>query len=1054
MSNYLDTNKSIIISSPAGSGKTQKLAGRYIALLRSGVDLERILAITFTDKAATEMKQRILKILKEEDTAMFHSVLEKMPLMRVTTIHSFCGTLLRRFSFEASIDPNYRVEDAIYSDMMWEDMLYEVLMEAAKGAEGHDLVLQALGEKGFRGLDYLKNTADYLYGKNPFSLKARTFTPLKRTPDEVISELRDWDGVDNTLEGYRELFEHSPAEHILAFEEYFLTGTKTPRKRPVPALKHIPGFQEWALRMFMYWKDRKAEMHAHRTERVRAIYQSCLQKYTEIKNARGCLDFSDLEYLAYRMVTENPEWANILYAFDEKTDHILVDEFQDTNTFQWEIINSLTEEWRSGMGAKREEGIQPTVFFVGDEKQSIYFFRGANVEIFQRAKHKLQDWLNEEFVYEEVKENYRSRPAIIEFTNHVFSRIMQPGNRNFPWVTKYTEFHPYRGGAPESGRVEIVLLDDEEGTTLEGKQNEAHVLALRIKSLAGSYGITGRSAEKQRTCTYADMAILLRKRTHLAIYEEALRSHGIPFVAVKGVGFHQEPEVSMLRALVFFLSNPGDDYSLYILLKSPLFQTGESSIIRLFHMKGSSLFSKLKIKAGPEKALSESEAVKNPCLFSEPQETGPLGKTASLLSECMKRLPYTPLTELLEDVLVKTGAWEHFHEPQRKANIKKFIRLIEDLESKGKSLLKIREFLEKTLNKTQEAKANVNTEGMDAVKIMTLHASKGLEFPMVFVPGINDPFILKTGENLVYEQDGSFYFKSIPESSIRKQDEDYLIQLAKEEEEQKRLFYVAATRAEEALFLIGHWGGGGNSFLEFLKLGIGLERKNGTYRTEADIPGLSIVTADDIKTTSERAEKHAPVTVRQPQLTATPVRAFKQAPLIAVTETVDIRRRHGNDWTVLGDVIHRILEAISKGELKEENIRARAGSLLKVKGILNEGLKEKTEIIEHDIASLKAGGIWDEIILPRKDSFTELPFIYDADDRVYSGRIDRVIKHNDSYHVYDYKTFPVKDKEMEYLLREYAPQLNIYKKAVVSLFSAKDVKSFIVFTHTGVIMEI
>ena len=89
------------------------------------------------------------------------------------------------------------------------------------------------------------------------------------------------------------------------------------------------------------------------------------------------------------MLTENPEWANILYAFDEKTDHILVDEFQDTNSFQWNIINSLTEEWKSGMGAKRDEGIKPTVFFVGDEKQSIYYFRGANVEIFSNARQNM-----------------------------------------------------------------------------------------------------------------------------------------------------------------------------------------------------------------------------------------------------------------------------------------------------------------------------------------------------------------------------------------------------------------------------------------------------------------------------------------------------------------------------------------------------------------------------------------------------------------------------------------------------------------------------------------
>ena len=127
---YLNTNKSVMISSPAGSGKTEKLARRYIALLQSGVDVDRVLAITFTDKAAAEMKQRILRILRDEDDKLFRCLLDKMPLMRVTTIHSFCGTLLRRFSFDAGIDPKYGIADEMDAGMEWEEILYDVMMDA------------------------------------------------------------------------------------------------------------------------------------------------------------------------------------------------------------------------------------------------------------------------------------------------------------------------------------------------------------------------------------------------------------------------------------------------------------------------------------------------------------------------------------------------------------------------------------------------------------------------------------------------------------------------------------------------------------------------------------------------------------------------------------------------------------------------------------------------------------------------------------------------------------------------------------------------------------
>ncbi|HDH05913.1 MAG TPA: hypothetical protein ENH01_09425 [Nitrospirae bacterium] len=1044
MNNYLDTDKSVIISSPAGSGKTEKLARRYIALLQKGVDVERILAITFTDKAAAEMKQRILRILGDEDKGLFLKLLEKMPLMRVSTIHSFCGTLLRRFSFEASIDPNYMVEDAIDSDMIWEEILYEVLMDAGRGSKGHEILLQTLSEKGFRGLNYLRNTVDYLFRKRPFSIEAQPF-PHTSGAGSLMEELRSWQGVNDLIEDYEDFFREGSFEEKKRWEKYFLTEKKEPRKRPVPLLKNIPGYRDWAFRMHVLWKDKLIQEHVKRTGRIMDIYRKCIAGYTDIKRAKGMLDFSDLEYLAYKMLTENPEWANILYAFDEKTDHILVDEFQDTNTFQWAIINKLTEEWRSGLGPKREEGIRPTMFFVGDEKQSIYYFRGANVEIFRRAKEKLETWLGDEFYYEEIKENYRSSPAIIEFTNRVFSKIMHAGEESPSWITRYSPFSAYRTGIPDAGRVELILLDDESRNMQESKQKEADVLAQRIRGLAGDFRITDRNTQQQRPCKYMDMAVLLRKRTHLKKYEEALRQYGIPFVAVKGIGFYQEPEVAMLRAFIFFLSNPGDDYSLYILLKSPLFHMQESGIIRLINSEGDSLFEKMR-----DRCSTDATPPVTPSLV----RGGAGGNPVQLLQDWLSQLPYTPVSVLIEQALTGTKAWRYFHEAQRKANIKKFIRIMEDLEANGKSILRIRDFLERTCNKNEEPKANVNTEGMDAVKIMTIHAAKGLEFPVVFVPGIEEPFSFKTGENLVYEKDGKFFFKSEPEPSIRKQDEDFLIHQAKEEEEQKRLFYVAVTRAEEALFLISRWSGRDRSFLSFLRQGLGLEKQDASYGIESDVPGFKILRREDVKMRFEHAPKHEADKKPLHPVQVTPMTIKKQALWKTVTETVDIKRRHGKDWVILGDIMHRIFEGVSKGILQDSDIRPKAGKLLESGGILKEQGEEKILMIERDIAALKSKGIWQDIIAPKKDSFSELPFIYEENNVVYTGRIDRIITGGDIYGIYDYKTFPVREKDIEYLLKGYSGQLNIYKRAVKKLFNPKQVKAFILFTHTGDIREV
>ncbi|GBE05256.1 ATP-dependent helicase/nuclease subunit A [bacterium BMS3Abin10] len=1064
MNKYLDINKSVMISSPAGSGKTEKLARRYIALLRSGVDVERILAITFTDKAAAEMKQRILRILRQEDKELFGKLLEKMSLMRVSTIHSFCGTLLRRFSFETSLDPNYRIEDAIDSRIAWDRILYEVLMEvgttrsrAGKGKAGNELLFQSLSENGFKGLDRLKTTINYLFEKNPFSLEAGLPGPSLAS-EMFAKELADWSGAAAAIENYAELFRDDGFTGLVAAEKHFLTKSGEPRKRAPAYAKGIVDYQGWASTMFKYWSEKSKEEFRKRAERLKAVFNKCFEKYSDKKALRGLLDFSDLEYMTFRLLTEDQEWSNILYAFDEKTDHILVDEFQDTNNFQWGIIDKLTEEWRSGLGAKREEGKVPTIFLVGDEKQSIYFFRGANVEIFNRAKIKLEEWLKREFYYEEVTENFRSLPAIIDLTNALFSKIMrtvepdEAGGEGMPsWMTRYSAFKACRTDTKDAGKVEIILLDDDEATTAETRQKEADVIAKRIQGLIDDYRITEKAETPagSRPCRYMDIALLLRKRTHLKKYEQAFRRYNIPFVAVKGIGFYQEPEVAILRALTYFLSNPYDDYSLYILLKSPFFSIDEGSIVKAVNSEGDCLFSKWrKTRDGSEK----------------------------LLDEWLLKIQQVPLSELIEEALSRTKAWEFFHEAQQRANVKKFIKLVEDLEADGKSLLKIRDFLERTEERADEPKANVNTEGMDAVRIMTIHGAKGLEFPVVFVPGIDEGFFTKAGDSLIYDTEGKLFFKYVPQSAVRRMDEDFILHSRKENEEQKRLFYVAVTRAEQAFFLTGRWSENNNSFLGFLKQGLGLNRvepgaqstehrdrktenrkqktkKGPQWGTSVQLEGLSVISEQEIKALYKKRPR--PKTSKAPSAPEKFIPIRVEKPLIwnAVTETIDIRRQHGKDWAVLGDVIHRLFEDISNGVITEGDMRARAQKLLMTKGIVNKQNERLLSVIGEDVSLLQEKGIWQDVIMPRDNSFSELPFVLGSGDTVYTGRIDRVINEDGVFKVYDYKTFPVDKKEMSYLLKGYASQLRIYKEAVKNLFNAEDVRSYIIFTHTGEIKE-
>ncbi|MBI4710714.1 MAG: PD-(D/E)XK nuclease family protein, partial [Nitrospirae bacterium] len=297
------------------------------------------------------------------------------------------------------------------------------------------------------------------------------------------------------------------------------------------------------------------------------------------------------------------------------------------------------------------------------------------------------------------------------------------------------------------------------------------------------------------------------------------------------------------------------------------------------------------------------------------------------------------------------------------------------------------------------------------------------------------------------------------ESAIRKQDADFTEHLEKELEEQKRLFYVAVTRAEDALFLTGRWNEtGSRSFLMFLKQGLGLNRDKDSYQMHTQIEGLSILSEKDVETLYRKA----PVTgikgaySKKYHLPSPETRFLPpSSEWRTVSKDVKIKRRHGKDWLTLGNLIHRLIEGVSKGLFTESEIRRIAKQLLMPDVILKEHQENLLSIIEGDMALLKQKGIWQEVIMPQKNSFAELPFVFEVSPNyIYSGRIDRIIVKNGCYNVYDYKTFPVKENEIDYLLKEYSFQLGIYKKAVENIFNAEKVKAFIVFTHIGEVREV
>jgi ATP-dependent helicase/nuclease subunit A len=931
MEKYLDITKSVIISSPAGSGKTEKLARRYVSLLLSGSRIEDILAITFTEKAAAEMKKRILNILEAEHHGLFFQIREKMPFMRISTIHSFCLKLLKRFSIELGLDPALDVMDEFNASTMWTESIYETLMEESGNPDLFFSMIVARGIKGWNSLF------------------------------KIINDLHSM----------------RPHPEVMIREGYPVSGEE---------------------------------------QKILALYARCLERYTIKKREKHLIDFNDIEILAYDALVRNPEWQNILYSFDEHTDHILVDEFQDTSSLQWKIIDKLTEEWRSGIGAKRDRGEIPTIFLVGDDKQSIYLFRGANAGIFQEAKTKLTEWLAEEFYFEAMKENYRSLPEIVNFVNSLFSRLMPPGLIE-QWRTTYSPFEATRAG---NGQVELILLKGEESIR-KNRELEASVLARRISSLNTAHEVW--DGDSKRKCRYADMAVLLRKRTHLTVYEEALRRHGIPFIVVKGIGFYDEPEVALLRELLFFLIDPYDDHSLFCLLRSPLFGIDYGSFIRLADKGTDPLY----IRLGMVRNRRIAEA----------QRT---------ISTCLERSKSDPFSCILEDVLSETGGWRYFAEPQRHANVKKFIALIGQYEAQGLCGLDIRDKLIQSKTR-EESKAHINSEGMNAIQVMTIHAAKGLQFPMVFLPGLDEETVPKSS-SVVIDEGGDRISLSYEEDSARRK-ENHLFRMRKEREleEEKRLFYVAATRAQDFLCMLAAPKEGKHhaSRLKYI-----------TDNLDCLQP-LRILTEPDIDTavrpfhppvekfSHDRfffGQRHTEALAYKP-----PVRWRD------VTEDLDIRVRHGNDWVLLGRVFHILFDELSKEITRHGKIPDRALSLLGNELPLEKHIKRLVAVIENDFSKLDRSGYLRDIILPQQNAFSELPFILEKDSAVYKGRIDRIIIRDSIAYLYDYKTFPVTEKELPELIDHYRFQIEIYRTAAERLFS-RQTKGHLFFTHLPLLVEI
>jgi ATP-dependent helicase/nuclease subunit A len=1078
-----------VVFAPAGSGKTHALSQRYIDLLKSGVAPERILTLTFTEKAAAEMKERIFGRLEKEDPALHRLLRDNVLKLRISTIHSFCLSLVRRFAPLLNLDP--RVDVLSDTTTAWESAKYDVLMRVAENersspdyAELVDLVTR----NRMQGWAKLSELFDSLFAKRVAVQRGR-MVGADPGLSAAAARLRA-DAIGRAkIEGYARLFPrefavgHDPKSqadlgHVPKLDEVFRlleehadvyrTGSGTPRIRGCSEEE-----QAWNREMCAYRNLVATAVWEAEFGRALALFQQrFLEQYTQAKHAAGFVDYDDMEYLAWQVLRDEEEWQNILHAFDEHTDHILVDEFQDTSFLQWGIIDKLTEEWRSGEGAKSDRGIKPTIFIVGDEKQSIYMFRDAKVEVFATAADKLELWLGKDQLEREtLTKNYRSLQSVIDFNNALFSRLMSPTSQTgstgptsspnpFPWQTRYAPFTRERKN-DDPGRVELILARSD-ANVAERRKLEAGSIARRILSLVGPSALQTAACSLQtsmpltvydkegdievgRACALKDIAILIRSRNQLPAIEQALREAGIQFLVLGGSGFYEEDEVRYLRSLLGFIADPTDDISLYITLRGPFFDVPERDLFF-----ANSLSAPVASRPSPlAPPLFLWDRIRS---ASIPGLAGPVAALEGWLA-CVHK---EPLARILSRALDERKAWARFWEPQREANVRKFLAIIEDLEAGGEHPLRILNALEQA--GADEAKADVRAEDLPGVQVLTVHAAKGLQFPVVFLPGLDAGIRSagSSGDKLVVEEvsQDEVRVSYIPDASIRREHPLHREYVAKEYEEEKRIFYVACTRARDALFLTGSWNERAQkkTRLEWLVESLGLRETETGFALNPELPGVSCITPGDIP----EAQPPAPA-VRDNLKPQAPSRkldphslvAGRQSPIASVRSVtrnlaLDFQR-FGEDSVGLGDLIHKLLEEVSNGKLTADSaqLTAEIKRLLRLSG-LDLALSAK---VLSTIDSLLSDSAVGAIIKPQPSSFAELPIMYSDEGTTFTGRIDRVIVTETEVRLYDYKTFDVRKKDIPELVHKYYDgQLKHYEKACRRLWPGRKVSSFLVFT--------
>ncbi len=1094
----VDPRFNVALEASAGTGKTRVLVDRYVNLLREGVDPSNILAITFTRKAAAEMRERIITTLRaaalrgELGPPRWRELRDRVGDIAISTIDAFCLSLLREFPLEADLDPGFTMADETEVPRLIDEALDRTLAICrglARDDENVGLAFAQLSERRVRaGLAALLNRRIVA----PDALK-KFLASGPRDLDIAMACRRASDALRDTLEGmpggigrFLETGPVDPSFTLLVrdvhrllvapgvaspdptlvqatlarIREYFLTQDGKPRKRldyskadfisPADWAHHkdvVTGHGESILRV---WSASRRDLNVIVSRGVWRMFQVALAEYRRTLEAHAVLDFSDVLLRALHLLRQMDEFAQSRYRLEARYHHILVDEFQDTSRAQWELVSLLVQSWGHGLGLPHTGPLQPSIFIVGDRKQSIYGFRDADVTVLDEASRYLQTLRPHGDVRRAISRSFRSVPALLAFVNDLCADIDKASSR--PDQFRYDEQDRFPIDADTgSGMVSGSAGEDDSRSPVLGliadetPEGCAARTAAEIARLLETTDVRDRETGVARRARPGDVAILFRTRESHREFEEALEACGVPSYVYKGLGFFDADEIKDSLSLLWYLADPLSDLRAAAFMRSRFLRLSDEALRQLAPRLADALRS-----AAPPASAAKLDTDDRRAL--EQART-----SATRWRTLVDRLPPAELFDLVLAESAYGFELRGRRLAQARENLKKMRGLVRRIQNRGYATLgRIAAHLDR-LSAGDESNAVI--DALDAVNLMTVHAAKGLEFPIVFVVNLARGTGNRRDPVRVMPDRGEDQPVSVSVGDfLSDADEDFV---AREREETKRLLYVALTRARDRLYLAslvkdGRLQAGRGSLAEVLPA---------TLCATLSEP----VTSGDA-TVAWRASNGSTHRFRVVETTVDPARWLPHstrsvdvdhatddfAPLVdtsvrrahvtasGVTSTADMPAHGGDSDRLVGTLVHRLIERHGLGATPTaEGIQGTITTLLDP--------DELVDVVDLGKLSARAASGYAAVV-SRPDvqalcvageRLHEVPFTMVTDEGILRGTIDCLIRRPDgAIAILEFKTGRARP--------EHRAQLEVYTRAAEHLFPGARVEALLVYSDAAV----